>query len=326
MTEGEVHGGKLLVHIAQNGQSFELGCDEYTLVEEVQQFLESMSGIQLSDQLLLCLDMKLELRCPLSVYKLPSNDREVFVFNRARMRSNSVPPAAEQVETLEIPDPPSPSDSYNPHPLDDALDPALKALPSYERQFRYHYHRGYAIYRRTQVAFETCERLLQEQKVQERALDIARGNLDHFYKMILQNFMDFMKCYSQQHRNHSYLLVNFGREIEKLRSCKLLPALQTSSRRCLLDFVKEENLHKVVEDCSSSHRQFENKILEFKEDFGELKRSAEHLFSNKASFRVRDLEFTIRDHQRFVNEQRSIMQALRFSLSVCVRVCGAFTL
>ncbi|XP_058207005.1 autophagy-related protein 11-like isoform X1 [Rhododendron vialii] len=310
VSEGVIQGGKLIVHIAENGHSLELDCDEYTLVEAVQQFLHSKSGIQLSDQLLLCLDMKLESKCPLSVYKLPFDDCEVFLFNKARMRSNSMLPEAEQVETPEIPDPPSPSDSHNPHPLDDALDPALKALPSYERQFRYHYHCGYAIYRRTQVAFEICERLLQEQKVQERALDIARGNLDYFYKMILQNYMDFMKFYTQQHRSHSYLLVNFGREIEKLRSCKLLPALQTSSCRCLLDFVKEENLHKVVEDCSSSHKQFENKILEFKQEFGDLKRSAEHLFTNKASFLVRDLAFTIRDHQRLVNEQKSIMQAL----------------
>ncbi|KAF5956159.1 hypothetical protein HYC85_009015 [Camellia sinensis] len=310
VSEAIVQRGKLLVHIAENGHSFELECDEYTVVEAIQRFLESVSGIPLNDQLLLCLDMKLESQRPLSAYKLPSDDREVFLFNRARMRSNSIPAAAEQLEILEIPDPPSPSSSHNPHPLDDASDPALKALPSYERQFRYHYQRGHAIYSRTQVKFETCERLLREQQVQERALEIARGNLDHFYKMILQNYMDFMKCYSQQHRSHSNLLVNFGREIEKLRSCKLLSVLQTNSRKCLFDFVKEESLRKVVEDCSSSHRQFENKVLEFKQEFGELKRSAEQLFTNKTSFLIRELELKIKEHQRYIDEQKCIMQAL----------------
>ncbi|XP_028076325.1 LOW QUALITY PROTEIN: autophagy-related protein 11-like [Camellia sinensis] len=311
VSEAIVQRGKLLVHIAENGHSFELECDEYTVVEAIQRFLESVSGIPLNDQLLLCLDMKLESQRPLSAYKLPSDDREVFLFNRARMRSNSIDaPAAEQVEILEIPDLPSPSSSHNPHPLDDASDPALKALPSYERQFRYHYQRGHAIYSCTQVKFETCERLLREQQVQERALEIARGNLDHFYKMILQNYMDFMKCYSQQHRSHSNLLVNFGREIEKLRSCKLLSVLQTNSRKCLFDFVKEESLRKVVEDCSSSHRQFENKVLEFKQEFGELKRSAEQLFTNKTSFLIRELELKIKEHQRYIDEQKRIMQAL----------------
>lgn len=309
-SEGVIQRGNLLVHIAENGHSFQLDCDEYTLVEAVQRYLESGAGIHLNDQLLLCLDLKLESQQPLSAYKLPSDDREVYLFNRARMRSNSPPPVPEQVEIVDIPDPPIPSSSHNPHPLDEASDPALKALPSYERQFRYHYHWGEAIYSRTLQKYEICKRLLREQKVQEKALEIARGNLDHFYRMILQNYMDFVKCYSQQQRAHSHLLVNFGRDIEKLRSCKLIPALQTANRKCLLDFVKEENLRKLVEDCSSSHRQFENKVGEFKQEFGELKRSTEHLFSSKAATLNRDLERTIKEHQHYINEQKSIMQAL----------------
>ncbi|KAK2966994.1 hypothetical protein RJ640_017712, partial [Escallonia rubra] len=314
-SEGVIQRGKLLVHIAENGHSFEFSCDEYTVVEEVQRSLESVSGIHINDQLLLCLDMKLESQQPLSDYKLPSDEREVYLFNRARMRSNSSPPAPEQVEVDEIVDPPSPSSSNNPHPLDGASDPALKALPSYERQFRYHYQRGLAIYNRTHVKYEICERLLREQKVQERALEIARGNLDHFYKMILQSYMEFVKCHSQQHRNHSNLLYNFGRDVDNLSSCKLLPALQTANRKCLLDFVKEENLRKVAEECNGSHRQFENKVAEFKHEFGDLKRSAELLFSSKASH-IRDLEVTIKDHQRYINEQKSIMQALSKDVSM----------
>ncbi|CAL5328293.1 unnamed protein product [Camellia sinensis] len=310
VSESVVRRGSLVVHIAENGHSFKLECDENTLVKDVQRFLESESGIHLNDQLLLCLDMKLESQQPLSAYKLPSDDRELFLFNKARMRSNSMPPASEQVEIVELPDPPSPSSSHNPHPLDDALDPALKALPSYERQFRYHYQCGHAIYSRTQTKFEACEKFLREQKVQERALEIARGNLDHFYGLIHQNYVDFMKCYLQQHRSHSNLLMNFGRDIEKLRSCKVHPAVQTAARKCLLDFVKEENLRKVAEDCSSSHRQFENKVSEFKQEFEELKHSVEKLFSSNATLLIRDLELTFKEHQRYINEQKSIMQAL----------------
>ncbi|KAK4374909.1 hypothetical protein RND71_005586 [Anisodus tanguticus] len=309
-SSGVVQVGKLLVLIAENGQSYELNCHEYTLVDAVQQFLESVSGIPISDQLLLCLDVKLELHCPLSTYKLPSDDREVILFNKARMRSNAPPPLPEQVDMIDIPDPPLPSSSHDPHPLDDATDPALKALPSYERQFRFHFQRGHSIYSRFQTRTEICERLLREQKVQERALGIARGNLDHFYGMIVQNYNDFLKCYSQQYRSHSNLLTNFGRDIEKLRSCKLHPALQTANRKCLLDFVKEENLRKLAEDCSGSHRQFENKVSEFKLEFGELEHNAKHLFSTKGSHLIREVELAIRDHQKYVSEQKSIMQAL----------------
>jgi hypothetical protein len=306
-----VQRGKLLVHIAENGHSFELQCDECTVVEEVQRFLESAAGISYNDQLLLCLDMKLESQKSLSAYKLPSDDgREVYLFNKGRMRTNSPVPSPKAIEMIEISDPQPPTSSLNPHPLDDATDPALKALPSYERQFRYHYNLGFAVFSRTQVKIEACEKLFREQKVQEKALEIAKANLDHFYKMILQTYMDFIKHHSLQHRIHSNLLANFGRDLEKLKSCKLIPCLQMNNRKCLLDFVKEENLRKVVEDCSSSHRQFETKVAEFKQEFSELKESTEHLFSNRASFLTRDLEQTIKNHHRYLDEQKTIMQAL----------------
>ncbi|KAJ9557878.1 hypothetical protein OSB04_012492 [Centaurea solstitialis] len=310
--ENVIQRGKLLVHIAENGHSFELDCDEDTLVESVQRYLESLSDIRLTDQLLLYLDLKLEPQQPLSAYKLPADDREVFLFNRAKMRTNSPLPGPEEVDVAENdhPDPPRPTSSHDPHPLDESPDPALKVLPEYERQFRYHFRYGDAIYRRTLAKYEACERLAREQRVQEKALEIARGNLDHFYKMILHNYTDFVKCYSQQQRTHSNLLSNFGRDVERLRSIKLVPVLQTADCKCLLDFVKEDNLRKMVDECSGSHRQFESKVGEFKQEFGELKRSTEHLFSSKASILSRDFERTVKEHQHHISEQKTIMQAL----------------
>ena len=311
--EGDlVQGGKLLVRIAQNGHSYELDCNESTLVDTVQQFIASVAGINGNDQLLLSIEWKLEPPRQLSAYNLPSENGEVFVYNKGRLQANSPPPEPEQVDILEIVEPPLPSSSHDPHPLDDDSDPALKALPSYERQFRYHYHKGQAIYRCTLVKYENCERFWREQKVQERALEIARANLEQFYRVMHQNFVDFMKFYSQQHRIHSDLLMNFGRDIEKLRSCKLHPALQTANRKCLLDFVKEENLRKWMETCSSSHRQFETKVSQFKQMYVDVKRKVDDLLSSKTSLHTANLELMIREHQRYINEQKSIMQSLRW--------------
>lgn len=310
-TGGSVHEGKLLVHIAENGHSFELDCEESTSVEAVMRYIESLSDININDQLVLCLDMKLEPQRLLSAYKLPADGQDVFIFNKARLQPNSSPPPVEHVDILDIAEPRSPSASHDRHALDDASDPALKALPSYEREFRFHYHKGHAIYSRTQVKYENCERLLREQKVQQRAVEVAKGNLDQYYRMINQNYTEFMKRYSQQHRIHSDLLVNLGRDVEKLRSIKLHPALQTVNRKCLSDFVKEENLRKVGENCTSSHKQFENKVSQFKHMFSEVKRKVEELFSNMASLPIRNLELTIKEHQRYLNEQKSIMQSLR---------------
>ncbi|OIW19473.1 hypothetical protein TanjilG_09493 [Lupinus angustifolius] len=310
ITRSLVHEGQLLVHIAENGHSFELNCDENTLVEEVMRSVESITGISFNDQLVLCLDMKLEPQRPLSAFKCPSNEREVFIFNKARLQNNAQPPPREQVDLPSYFEPPSPPPNHDLHPLDDASDPALKALPSYERQFRFHYRKGNIIYNNTLMKYEHCERLLREQMVQEKAVEVARGNLDQYYRMINQNYGDFMKRYMLQHRIHSDLVVNFGRDVEKLRSVKLHPALQTVNRKCLLDLVKEDQLRKSVENCTSSHKQFENKVSQFKQTFGEVKRRVEELLSTRAFLPMKNLEQAIKENHRYINEQKSIMQSL----------------
>lgn len=309
-TEGLVRGGKLLVHIAENGHSFELDCYETTQVEEVMRFIESELMINFNDQVVLCLGLKLEPQRSLSAYNLPSDDKEVFIFNKARLHMNSPRPLREQVDIPDIADPPSPASSHTPHPLDDASDPALKALPSYEREFRYHYHLGHAIYSRSQMKYETCERLWREQKVQERAMEVASGNLEQFYRMTDQNYEEFKRRYSRQRRIHSDLLGNFVKDIEKLRSIKLPPVLQTSTRKCLLDFVKEDNLQKSAENCSSSHRQFENKVSQFEQKIFEAKRKVEELFASRISFPPKKLEVKLKEYQQYINEQKSILQSL----------------
>ncbi|KAM4125712.1 hypothetical protein ACB094_01G330900 [Castanea mollissima] len=308
-TASEV-GGKLVVRIAENGHTYEPHCNGNTPVEVVMKYVESVENIGLHEQVVLHLEVRLDPQRLLSAYNLPSDDREVFVFNKARLHMNSPPPQPEQVENFDSPEIPLPASLHNTHPLDNAPDPALKALPSYERQFRYHFIQGDAIYKCSQKKYDTCVRLLRERKVQERALEVASCNLDQFYKMTNQNYTEFMKRYSQQHRFHSDLLGNFGKDIEKLRSIKLPLPLQTSTRKCLLDFVKEETLRKSAENCSSSHRQFENKVSQFKQKINEAKYKVEELFASRISFHARDLERMIKEHQQFINEQKSILQSL----------------
>ncbi|KAM7252723.1 hypothetical protein ACFE04_008232 [Oxalis oulophora] len=312
-----IHQGKLLVHIAENGHSYELECNENTPVEALMRHMEPVSEINFNDQLLLSLGLRLEPHRPLSAYKLPSNDGggEVFIFNKARLQANSPPPQPEQIDIVEIPDPQLPVASNDHHPLDDDLDPALKALPSYERQFRHHYQRGHAIYSRTLLKYETCERLWREQKVQARAVDVACRNFDQYYRGIIQNYTEFMKQFTSQHRAYSDLLANFDKELEKLRAIKLHPSLQTSTRKCLLDLVKEDNLRKVADTCSTSQRQFENKVSQFKQMFLEVTHKVEELFASRDSLPIKNLDPVIEEHLRYINEQKSIMQSLSKDVS-----------
>ncbi|CAN8273382.1 unnamed protein product [Cochlearia groenlandica] len=301
---------KLHLCVAENGHTFEFECNEMTTVESAMRFVESVSAIAFSDQLLLSLDMKLEPQKLLSAFNLPAKDREVFVFNKSMLQSSSNPPSPEDVDLQDLEEVLPPASLHEHHPLDDALDPALKALPLYERQFRYHFHKGRAVFDCTVAKHENCGRLTREQKVQQRAVEVATRNLEQYYRVIYQNFVEFMKRYKHQHRLHSDLLTNCGRDIEKLRSAKIHPCLQSDSRKCLLDFVKEDNLKKAVENCASSHRQFENKIAQFQQMFVEVKRKVEELFACRASLSVKNLEVAVKDHERFINEQKSIMQSL----------------
>ncbi|KAM7267997.1 hypothetical protein ACFE04_010163 [Oxalis oulophora] len=315
-TNSSIHQAKLLIHIAENGHSFELECNGDTTVEAVMRHIEPASGISFNNQLVLCMDLRLEPQRSLSWYKLPSDDGELFVFNKAKLQTSSPLPPPENVDVIEVPDPTPPTlSSHEPHILDDDLDPALKALPSYERQFRYHYQRGHAIYTRTLLKYENAERLWREQKIQEKAVEVASGNLDQYYRMINQNYTEFMKRYMIQHRAHSDLLANFNNELEKLRAIKLHPALQTSTRKCLLDLVKEDSLRKVAENCSLSHRQFENKVSQFKQMFADVSHKVEELFASRDFSPFRNLYPVIKDHLQYIDEQKSIMQSLSKDVS-----------
>ena len=150
-----------------------------------------------------------------------------------------------------------------------------------------------------------------EQCIQQRALETARGSMDQGYRVVQNQFSEFVKIYSLQHRHHSELLHGFAGNIERLRNCRLHPALQTETRKCLLDFVKEEHLRKAAENCANSHRQFEVKVSQFKSSFGELKRRVEDLGLDRVNASLKDLEIAIKDHHKYLAEQKSIMQSLR---------------
>ena len=320
-TEEFVLGEKLTVNHSETGHTFYIGCDHSTPVATIQRLVEALSGVQLADQLLMCGKINLDPQQPLAHYKLPQANRELFLFNKASLHADSPrpPPEVIDVPNAVIPSPSSPLNDSR--PLDGSSDPALKALASYERQFRYHYNYAQAINNCTKAKFEICARLLREQNVQERALDTVRGNLEHTFKRLQQRCVGFVKCFTRQHRVHAELLANFERDVERLRSLRLHPAIQSEGRKCLLDLVKVRDLRKWQEICLNSHRQFESKVSQLKMSFGELKRRVENVLSSMSSGNSKELEVFINDHQKLVNDQEIIMQSLRLVISLLPLFC-----
>eukprot|EP00249_Psilotum_nudum_P024904 c29319_g1_i2 orf=674-3847(+) len=308
--EEATQGMEMLIHVAESGKSFEIECQPSTSVELVQAYLAPLTDIPAHDQLLIYGDIRLEPQRSLGSYKLPAEGRHVFLFNRTRLMADSSPPAFEQIEVTEVVIPSPPSASLGGHPLDEASDPALKALPSYERQFKYHFQKGHAMFTASQSKFEACRRLLREQQVQNMALEAARGTMERHYRMIDQMYAEFMKHFSRQHKQHSDLLANFERDLERLRACKLHPALQSESRKTLLDCVKEGNARKCAESCTGSHKQFQGKVLQLKSNYTELQRNVEELFYTSPSVDVHEVEKMIVDGTCLIEEEASIMQSL----------------
>uniref|UniRef100_J3LA68 Uncharacterized protein n=1 Tax=Oryza brachyantha TaxID=4533 RepID=J3LA68_ORYBR len=302
-------GQKLPVHVAENGHTFEFKCGGETPVEAIQRTIETLCGIPPADQLLLCGNTSLDGAHPLAYYKLPRDDREVFLYNKARLLADAPRPAPEAIDIPQpsIPPPPRPQDSP---PLEVSADPALKALVSYETTFRYHFQVANAVYQSSVAKHEVCCRLLREGQVQERALDTARSNLEHTARKLTQRYTDFVKCFSQQHRGHTEMLANFEKDVQRLRTVRLHPALQCDGRRSLLDLIKENDLRKLADGCLSSHRQFDLKVSQLKENFMELKKRLDNLFNIMSSTGCKDLETMIKEHEKFIGDQKSIMQSL----------------
>ncbi|CAD6247851.1 unnamed protein product [Miscanthus lutarioriparius] len=302
-------GQKLMVHVAENGNTLEFQCGGDTLVDAIQHSIQLHCGIPPSDQLLLCGNTSLDGANALAYYKLPRDDREVFLYNKARLLADSRPPAPESLYIPEpnIPPPPRPQDSP---PVDAAADPALKALVSYETRFRYHFQVANAVYQSSLAKIELCRRLLREGQVQERALDTARSNLEHTFRKLSQRYSEFLRCFTQQHRSHVEMLANFERDVQKLRAIRLHPALQSEGRHCLMDLLKENDLRKLADGCLSSHKKFEVKVSQLKANFLELKKRVEGLFNAMSSGGCKDVDKLIKEHQGVIGDQKIIMQAL----------------
>ncbi|KAG8058277.1 hypothetical protein GUJ93_ZPchr0002g22933 [Zizania palustris] len=302
-------GQKLLVHVAENGHSFEFECDGGTAVEAIHRSIERLCGIPPADQLLLCGNISLDGAHHLAYYKLPRDDREVFLYNKARLHADSLLPAPESID-ISVPSIPLAPRLQDSPPLEVSADPALKALVSYEITFRYHFQLANAVYQSSVAKHEVCRRLLREWQVQERALDTAQSNLEHTAHKLTQRYSDFVKCFSQQHRGHGEMLTNFERDVRRLRAVRLHPMLQCEGRQTLLDLIKENDLRKLADGCFSSHKQFDVKVSQFKANFMELKKKLNNLFNVMSSSGCKDLEAVIKDHHRFIGDQKSIMQSL----------------
>ncbi|BBN09232.1 autophagy-related protein 11 [Marchantia polymorpha subsp. ruderalis] len=301
---------KIEIHVAENGKSYELECQASTTIQDLQSILPQISGIPAQDQMLITSqDNRLEAKHTLQHYGLPSHNKSVFLFNRCRLVLNSPYPPEEEFEVFHVEYPPLPTSGGN-HPLDESSDPVLKALPNYYKLFKYHHAVAQAFSTASNMRLDACRRLLREQEMQEKAMETARGNMDHFYRIIKQNYSEFLRNYNRLSKYHSELLENFERDLERLRNCRLHPGLCSTQLKTLLDCVNESRVRKWAEECSTSFSQFNLKVSALKENYTRLDNKVQVLFNTKATVDVKQLAGTIEDHAGCIEEQNRIIQSL----------------
>ncbi|KAJ4880562.1 hypothetical protein Rs2_37617 [Raphanus sativus] len=156
----------------------------------------SVSGIAFTDQLLLSLDVRLEPQKLLSAFGLPASDhREVFVFNKAMLQSNSNPPSPEEVVDLqEVDDALPPASLHDPHPLDDALDPSPGSY-MYEVHDKNHLPKMHACYNSVSELLDCCKNKKNGMnKIHMRSESMNWNNQASHVKLGKMNCPHVVKC------------------------------------------------------------------------------------------------------------------------------------
>ncbi|EFJ36260.1 hypothetical protein SELMODRAFT_79145 [Selaginella moellendorffii] len=308
----------MMIHVAESGQSFELeDCQAGTRVEEIQDVLASLTGVLRQDQLLFSGDARLDSHRSLGFYRLPDDERPIFLFNRQRLAPNSpLPPqqgAPENVVPV-LPEAPAAERSGSSSPL-----------VSSERQFRYNFQKGHAILSASQKKLDACHKLAREIRVQDMALETVRRSMEQHYRSIQHVYGEFVEDFQRQSQQHTEVLANLGKDIERLRACKLHPALRTETRYTLLDCVKEGSLRKSADDCGVYHKQLCTKVAGLASEYSGLKRRVEDFLEEPSAVSLENLERTLGLHARFIDEQSTILQSLRKDVTKVKRLSDDYS-
>ena len=84
------------------------------------------------------------------------------------------------------------------------------------------------------------------------------------------------------------------------------------SRVTLADCLDSASLQKRVDVCANSHKQFTGKVTQLKGVFLDLQRNVQDLCQNAPTVDTQKLERSVTDHAFIVEEEKSIMQSLRY--------------
>ncbi|GMH33246.1 hypothetical protein BSKO_01080 [Bryopsis sp. KO-2023] len=311
----------VLVLVAHSGRTLQLGSVQPTTrVGAVQEVLEELTGITVSEQIAMCRGTRLEPSHCLSVYELPTEDgtsaedSPVFLYSKAYIRPGACLPAEEVLPKF-VPKPYPLGELNAEHPLQRAASPLVRALPDYELRFQHQQVTAQEFWDVSQKYFQHCQQLLSEQEVQSRTIDAARANIQLHFNSISRAFTEFLNGFHQQQGLHGEVLREFERDMDVLMGTELCPGLRTEKWEKLVDLLPEGKLRQWAESCRKAHRHFAEKVADLEGLFSVLKSDVEALFMQAPSVDLDDLGLLLADKEHLLEEHGSIIQVLSKDLA-----------
>ncbi|KAF4041156.1 Autophagy-related protein 11 [Phytophthora infestans] len=245
------------------------------VVEELREELERLSGVPAADQILLGGPpfARLDPRRAVEYYGLPTEDKEVFLYDRRLLSQEAATPpptsAALSPVYVELPSQPVAS-SEGSKMLSESSHPMMRALVEYEGYFQLQVSQSEALESGTRANITVSERGAQELQVQERAIAAAVANLDLFKTSMMKHFAPFWADFQATSDKHERLLSQFDSYLEALATVDLHPTLATDERKTLHDCIPVEKEREWASQCEQSHTHVRGQVLKLQQVHDEI--------------------------------------------------------
>ncbi|KAK9861430.1 hypothetical protein WJX84_007392 [Apatococcus fuscideae] len=306
------------IYIAHSGKTLDLNVQASSLVGAVQQLLASLTGISAKEQILMSEGVRLDASKPLAAYKLPLDQHnlthDVFLYNKAHLRSSATMPPVESLPPAPLQDPVAVMEPGS-HPLDASANPLVRTVPQFARQFQHDAQQGAAAWLAAQHWFEAGKVFNGEVEVQNSAMDAARGNIDQHYSYIKHAYEDFVAKYQRQRHGHAAILARFEADLQEISAMELHPAARTDVLKHMSDLVPVDKLRDWVEHCQKGHDTFVEKVSELEGIFNMLDADVNGLLMTGPPVALDELYHAEGQAQAALSDQASLLQVLEANAS-----------
>eukprot|EP00002_Diphylleia_rotans_P020302 TRINITY_DN3947_c0_g1_i1.p1 TRINITY_DN3947_c0_g1~~TRINITY_DN3947_c0_g1_i1.p1 ORF type:complete len:1060 (+),score=229.73 TRINITY_DN3947_c0_g1_i1:53-3232(+) len=254
----------LSVSRADTGKKLRVETKGQRSVEELKLLLQSLTSIDIGQQILLYNGKSLSLPTLLTDCGFSNmSENQLFLFPKYMTEPPTGPQPDYQLRVSTVPKPTEPTETKK-----GSLD-YYRALISYQSEY------SKVIYQNTVTIYQESQPLVEEQIVQWKCYEVARGSLTEYARSINQSIESFLSEIQSHLSSNEELLATFEGNMEKLKAIQLVSYLQVPGKHRLIDCVPQEKLRLWAENCRSLHRGFLKRKDAFQSELAGLNQAIE---------------------------------------------------